>query len=290
VRLFIIIPTYKRAKLLPRILGHLQEQTSLPSDVIVSAPDQSHVVDYCAKNYRLSFVFGAEGLCAQRNAALNLALESADIVTFFDDDFIPEQDYIKKLLMAFDEFPNAAVITGNLIADGAKGPGLSFEEGIFILQNTKKIKNDPPRVSKLLGAYGCNMSIRAAYIRGLRFDERLVLYGWQEDIDFTSQLRRYGDVIKISTLRGVHLGIKSGRVSGVRFGYSQICNPIYLVLKGTMPATFALERMSRNLLANTLKSFRPELYIDRRGRLRGNLLAIRHLLQGRIKPEYVLEL
>jgi GT2 family glycosyltransferase len=292
MKLTVIIPTFRRANLLPSVLAYLEEQTTLPSHVIVSAPDRSHVIEYSAKKYRLSFVFGAQGLCAQRNAAMGQALNESDIVTFFDDDFVPEKDYIKKVLIAFDQMSNIAVITGNVIADGANGPGLSFEEGVCILKSVQalQIGNEPGRISKLLGAYGCNMSIRADYIRGLRFDERLVLYGWQEDVDFTSQLRRYGDVIKISTLQGVHLGVKSGRVSGVRFGYSQICNPIYLALKGTMPATFAFQRMWRNLLANTLKSFLPEPYIDRRGRLRGNLLAIRHLLQGKIQPEYVLDI
>ena len=80
------------------------------------------------------------------------------------------------------------------------------------------------------------MSIRASMIGDLRFDERLVLYGWQEDIDFTSQLRQRGRVVCVSNIRGVHLGLKAGRVSGERFGYSQVVNPVYLIRKGTVPA------------------------------------------------------
>jgi GT2 family glycosyltransferase len=292
MRITVIVPTFGRAELLPSILAHLEEQTTLPSQVIISAPDRSHAVEYSAKNYRLSFIFGARGSCAQRNAALEHALNSSDIVTFFDDDFVPEKEYINKILTTFEKMPNVSVIAGNVIADGVTGPGLSFEEGVRILQHAQglEIGNEPARISSQMGACGCNMSVRAEYIKDLRFDERLVLYGWQEDVDFTSQLRRYGDVIKISTLRGVHLGIKVGRVSGVRFGYSQICNPTYLALKGTMPATFALRLMGKNVLANMLRSVSPEPYIDRRGRLRGNLLAMRHLLQGKIQPEHVLEL
>ena len=80
------------------------------------------------------------------------------------------------------------------------------------------------------------MSIRTSAIGALRFDERLPLYGWQEDIDFTSQLRASGRVVGLNTLNGVHLATKSGRISGMKFGYSQIANPVYLVRKGTMPA------------------------------------------------------
>jgi hypothetical protein len=132
--------------------------------------------------------------------------------------------------------------------------------------------------------------MRTVHIQGLRFDERLVLYGWQEDIDFTNQLRRHGKIVSLGKLIGVHLGAKSGRVSGIKFGYSQICNPVYLMLKGTMPPSFGLELMSRNVLANIVKSLRPEAYIDRRGRLRGNILAALHLIRGRVEPEYILKL
>ena len=90
---------------------------------------------------------------------------------------------------------------------------------------------------------------------------------------------------------GVHLGIKSGRVSGKRFGYSQIANPVYLIRKGTIPAAFALDSDRRaTWLANVVRSVWPEPHIDRRGRLRGNILASAHLLSGRIEPEHILEL
>jgi hypothetical protein len=134
------------------------------------------------------------------------------------------------------------------------------------------------------------MSIRAAAIGSLRFDERLPLYGWQEDIDFTSQLRARGRVVGMNTLCGVHLATKSGRISGVKFGYSQVANAVYLVRKGTVPAGFAYKLMARNIAANMVKSVRPEPYIDRFGRFRGNLLAAGHILMGRVDPEYILKL
>jgi hypothetical protein len=134
------------------------------------------------------------------------------------------------------------------------------------------------------------MSVRCAVIGETRFDERLVLYGWQEDIDFTSQLRRHGRVVSISTLKGVHLGMKSGKVSGQRFGFSQVVNPIYLIRKGTVPATFALPLMFRNIASNLARSFWSESYIDRRGRLRGNFRGILHILSGRAAPENVTKL
>ena len=111
-------------------------------------------------------------------------------------------------------------------------------------------------------------------IGDMRFDERLVLYGWQEDIDFTSRLRRRGRVVCVPASAACISGLKAGRVSGKRFGYSQVVNPVYLIRKGSVPASFALPLMFRNLAANLVRSLRPEPYVDRRGRLRGNLLGL----------------
>jgi hypothetical protein len=46
--------------------------------------------------------------------------------------------------------------------------------------------------------------------------------------------------------------------------------------------------MARNLGANLLHAPRPEPFIDRRGRLRGNLLALGDLLRGRCDPRRIL--
>jgi GT2 family glycosyltransferase len=289
MRLVVIIPTLGRKEQVTRLLTHLEGQRRSPDEVIVSAPDGTHIEAYPARRFPLSYVFGKKGLSAQRNNALVQALARSDIVTFLDDDFIPADDYLERAVAAFAENPDWAVVNGRVVRDGVKTPGLSWEEGLAALC-AAEARRPAQQVIDHVGAYGCNMSIRTRLIGELRFDERLVLYGWQEDIDFTSQLRRRGRVVAVSTLLGVHLGIKTGRVSGKRFGYSQIANPIYLIRKGTVPAAFALDLIGRNLLANALRSLWPEPHIDRRGRLRGNVLALRHLLTGRIKPEHILEL
>ena len=84
-----------------------------------------------------------------------------------------------------------------------------------------------------------------------------------------------------------HLGVKSGRVAGRRLGYAQVINPAYLMKKGTMRWGHALPLMARNILANLVRALRPEPYIDRRGRLAGNLRTLVDLCCGRIEPERV---
>jgi GT2 family glycosyltransferase len=293
MRLVVIIPTVGRKDLLPSMLALLEEQTRLPDEVIVSAPDESHAGPYEAERYEFTRVFGKRGLCAQRNQALEQAIGRSDIITFFDDDFLPAADYLEKLEAAFRAHRDWAVVRGEAVYDGATGPGYSFAEGLALLRDFEaRCRMNPveEEVIDHVGAYGCNMSIRTAAIGRLRFDERLPLYGWQEDIDFTSQLRAKGRVVGMKNLCGVHLATKSGRISGVKFGYSQVANPVYLVRKGTVPAGFAYKLMARNVAANAVKSLRPEPYIDRFGRFKGNLLAAFHILTGRVNPEYILKL
>ncbi len=289
MRLVVVIPTFGRREQVARLVAFLARQSRLPDEVIVSAPDASHVGWPEAVPFPVRAIFGPTGLCAQRNTALDALEMSCDIITFLDDDFIPAEDYLANLAEAFAVNPDFAVVMGRVLRDGATNAGLGWPEALEALAAPEP-GPAPRAVVDHVGAYGCNMSIRAAMIGGMRFDERLVLYGWQEDIDFTSRLRARGRVVCLAGLRGVHLGIKAGRVSGERFGYSQVANPIYLIRKGSVPAGFALRLMARNLAANLARSLRPEPWVDRRGRLRGNLLALAHVLRGRIEPEHVLRL
>jgi GT2 family glycosyltransferase len=290
MKLVVVIATFGRGVQVARLLAHLERQHHLPDEVILSAPDETHLVPLRAHSFKVSVVFGKTGLAAQRNSALTVALPRFDIITFFDDDFIPADDYLKLIIQAFAEDERRVVLMGRVVKDGAATAGLEWNEAMLALRKSETEKPPEPRVVNHVGAYGCNMSMRSSSIGDLRFDERLVLYGWQEDIDFTSQLRRKGLVVGLSWIRGVHLGLKAGRVSGRRFGYSQVANPVYLVRKGSVPASFALPLMARNIVANVLKCVRPEPFVDRRGRLHGNLHALFHVMRGRIEPEFILKL
>lgn len=138
--------------------------------------------------------------------------------------------------------------------------------------------------------YGCNMAVRMDAVSrgGIRFDEKLPLYGWQEDVDFCRRLAPQGRIVWSPALRGVHLGSKRGRSPGLRLGYSQVANPPYLIGKGTVSRSWALRLIGRNIAANLLGSLRTQGLVDRRGRLRGNLVALRDMVLGRMSPDRIL--
>lgn len=279
-----------RAELLGRTVARLKQQSRPPDGVIVvgSAPADVEGLDTIAAGLPLEIILTTKGLPIQRNAGLDAVGDSADVICFFDDDFLPAFDYLARVQALFQLRGDLVGVTGRLIADGIKSPGITFEAAEAL------IVRDHGRVARpdlvLPALYGCNFAFRGAAVRDIRFDESLPLYGWQEDVDFSYRLGQRGLLIRSDVLAGVHMGTKGGRTSGKRLGYSQIANPIYLLRKRSIPPRLAWRLMVKNVAANAVRSLRPEPYIDRGGRLKGNLIAVGDLLRGTIHPMRILTL
>lgn len=292
LRIAVGIATIGRPQLLQAMLAELRRQSLMPEGIIVCAPNREDVGDVTdVLGADLDIVTGPRGLTRQRNAILDRA-QDFDALVFFDDDFIPAPEYLSAVERIFTAHPDVAMVTGTVLADGIIGPGLSLEEAHQVLRTRRLPDPGLGELREVANAYGCNMAVRVAAVTAARcrFDDRLPLYGWLEDVDFSLQLARAGRIVQVFGAQGVHLGIKQGRQSGVRLGYSQVANPIYLSRKGTFPWPRALRLMSRNMAANFLRSLKPEPYVDRLGRAAGNLRALRDLATGRLAPERILEL
>jgi GT2 family glycosyltransferase len=268
----------------------LSQQTRLPDRLIICPVNKEDVDLAVLQRFpaQTQVVHGPKGLSAQRNAILDAAGD-ADLMVFFDDDFLPHPSFLEQAEKLFNEMTDVVVMSGKVLVDGASGPGLSTEEGLTIL-NAWSPTADATPPHEIHHGYGCNLVIRLPVARthGATFDTTLPLYSWCEDLDFSRQLARYGRIMYSHDLIGVHLGTKVGRISGVRLGYSQIANPVYLAKKGTFEWWLALKLISGNVMANFFKTEEP--WIDRRGRRRGNLLAIRDMFRRRLSPERILDI
>lgn len=271
----------------PAVVGEtvrylLATQTIRPHAVLISCVDASDAGELTS-DPRVTIVTGRPGLAAQRNKGLASLPEGTDVVAFFDDDFVAHADWLAAAICAFRDESRLVGFTGDVIADGIKGPGISFAEAVRLLDS---LRLDGSRWRMPYSPYGCNMAFRVSAIGNVRFDERLVLYGWLEDRDFAAALAKQGGrFVKSQEALGVHMGIKSGRVSGERLGYSQIINPLYMLFKGTMSLAQVTDHVLRNVLSNFGLALWPEPFIDRRGRVRGNLIGIVDVLRGRLEPE-----
>ncbi len=281
----VIFATRGRPEILGSALKAVQNQTLKPQEIIISCvspDDHSHI----PQHDKCNIILGKAGLPAQRNAALKQASPFADIIIFFDDDFIAHESWIEEVVDVFKKFPDVDSVTGTVVADGIHGVGYTEAQAIELLKKHPCPKTINPISRRNYSPYGCNMAFRAKSIIGLEFDEKLVLYGWQEDRDFGSQVAmRGGRLVKASRALGVHMGVKKSRSPGIRLGYSQVINPAYMFKKGTMPLLAVLDHVTCNLLSNFFRSIYPESYIDRIGRLKGNIIGFADLIRGRLTPE-----
>lgn len=288
MKIVIGIATAGRRNVLSETLAHLTRQSRLPDAILVCPAEPADFDEEAAGRLSVAIgrVEGRRGSCGQRNAILETAGD-ADLVVFLDDDYMPAHGFLAEAEALFESRPDVVSATGTVLADGIHGPGIGADEALRILAADA---GEARATWPVYNAYGCNMLVRMAAVRaaGARFDENLPLYGWQEDVDFCRQLAPYGEIVHSTALRGVHLGSKRGRTSGLRFGYSQIANPIYLWRKGSMAPRKALRLMVGNVAANMLGSLREQEFVDRRGRLKGNGIALIDLMRARLNPQRIL--
>jgi hypothetical protein len=297
MRLLVGIATTGRAEILSETLTELGKQIRLPDRVVICAAKAEDIERrvFSLVPYPVDVVGSTPGASSQRNAILRVS-DGFDAVVFFDDDFLPSQSYLANAEALLAREPEVVIACGVIMEDGALGPGLEVD---YARRRLALVAPPGPETGPLqprYGVYGCNMVVRLEPVQRhrLSFDEALPLYSWMEDRDFSRQLAPFGRIVGSPSLTGIHLGVRRARISGVKFGYSQIANPIYLIRKGTVSDREGLRivvpLMVRPLIANMARSFTPEPYIDRLGRLKGNMLAIRDLLRGRLHPCRILEL
>jgi len=283
------IATRGRPAILAGVLRDLARQIRKADRIIVCHVSADDITG-CEAVPGVEFITAPAGLPRQRNCILDAARDS-DVVLFLDDDFLCNGPFLLVLETCFQNYPEMVVATGTVIADGANAPGYDLVEGAALLA-ADPAAEDALTVAEAFNGYGCNMAFRMSALRAhdIRVDERLPLYAWYEDIDVTRRLGAHGKILRLAGARGVHLGVKAGRVPGLRLGYSQVVNPIYLAIKGSFPWSHAIPSAARHCAKNLLRSAFPEPWADRWGRFRGNMIGLWDVLRGRITPERILDL
>lgn len=288
-RVVVVIATLGRPDEVGQLLDRLDRQTHRPSAIVLSVTGDTDLPPDLPDSAVV--VTGGKGLPAQRNRGMDLVRNDCDVIAFLDDDYLPSDRALAGMAALFGHYPDVVGANGRLLADGINSCGVTLEEAEALIADYDRLQPPAPRILKdMFGLYGCNMAYRAAAIGNARFDERLALYGWQEDIDFAAQLLPRGRLVRTDAFAGVHRGVKGARTSGTKLGYSQIVNPLYLSRKGTMPPRYAAKIMVNNVLANHLKALRPEPWVDRWGRVRGNWRGVWHVLTGRDDPRHILDM
>ena len=187
--------------------------------------------------------------------------------------------------------------TGTLLADGAgEKREVPLDEAMALLDLSWETTpaGSPTAGVEHFELYGCNAAVRWTAARDFRFDERLPLYSWLEDFDLARQLLVRGEIRKLREAVAVHRGSDSGgRTAHLRFGYSQVANPLWLLEKGTFTKRLVARVMLRPMAMNVILAPIPgRRYAMRRQRLIGNCLAMWDVIRGggHATPERILDL
>jgi GT2 family glycosyltransferase len=288
-RVAVVVASTGRPRDLGQLIAHLSRQTLAPAKIVLSVVADRDLPEPLPDGVQV--VMGGKGLPAQRNRGLETVFDVADVVAFFDDDYVPSIRAVEGIAKLFDAYPDLIGANGRLLADGINTAGISYEEAAALVEEFDRAPAPPPQIERQIGAlYGCQMAYRLSAIREVRFDEQLPLYGWLEDLDFGVRLKGRGRMVRCDAFVGVHRGAKGGRTSGVRLGYSQVVNPIYLTRKGTLKGWYGRRHIWRHFLANHVKAISPEPWVDRAGRAKGNWLGLWELATGRAHPMRILEI
>jgi glycosyltransferase involved in cell wall biosynthesis len=289
MKVSIVICTYGRPAVLAATVESILRQAHPAKEILIVAPSAEHVEQKTLEHEHVRFITSRRGLTIQRNAALD-RLDNSDLVAFIDDDMELCRSYLANMVRLFSEQPDVIVASGRMLADGGRADEeVSRESARALCANADACDMDPvPIMTRPLDyAYGCNLMVRASTARHIRFDERLSLYAWLEDSDFSYHCTRGGKppVTNLSS-QCVHLGWRGARISGRKMGYSQIVNPIYLWKKSRV---FSLRHIlvqywMRCLVANLIGVVCGKAQDERFNRLKGNTLAIWHLARGKCDP------
>jgi GT2 family glycosyltransferase len=285
----IVICSVHRPEILSETVDSLLRSQSVPPrEIIISVVNEEHVAEKTKAYSTVRVVTSSrQGTCAQRNVAAKQV--RTPYTLFLDDDVELASDYIESMEHLLYENEDAVAATGFLVVDGAQGDlGLDREMARSYVLNYIRKQGDYDHGN------GQNLFVRTQVFQHVLFDENLPLYGWLEDFDFATNVLRYGRIVMNTGTCWAHIGAPSGRTSGLRYGYSQIVNPFYLWKKNGKPGMHRVifQHWLRYLASNGRRALirLPSDRTDRAGRLTGNVIALGHILAGKVDPTYILRL
>ena len=282
-RVAVVMISAGRPAVLGQMLPTLAAQT-VPHRTVLVVPTRDDLPDQVPPE--ITVLLAGPGISRQRNAGID-SLDDPDLVFFFDDDAVLRHDYLENALTVFAENPAVVGLTGRVLLDGATGSEIGFTEAVEALEGSLREPLDHHwrRTREL---YGCNFAYRYPAAPLLRFDERLLSYSWLEDLDFASQLRRFGALANAAPCVIVHRGVKSGgRTRHRQLGYAQVMNPVYMWRKRSFGLAVALRQSVPLVAKNAVLALVSRTPAARRARLGGNLRALHDVARGRIAPERV---
>ncbi|TLD69942.1 glycosyltransferase family 2 protein [Phragmitibacter flavus] len=292
--LAVLIPSRGRAVELAATYRSIRRQALLPAQVVFAVTNESDIVQVDRESGEIDFCYHQSGKTAQLNAGIRKLRPEITLVAIMDDDVELSKEYLRIVRKIFGEHQDLVGLDGHLLANG----GVDRQEALDLVNAYDGNSPRSPDSDFAIrwypsdkGLYGCCMTIRREVFNHIQFDERLPMYSWMDDADIGIRAQRFGKCAYSPNACMAHLAVKSGRDSGIRFGFAQIMNPFYLGSTGVFQwSTVLKNHVLKAVAANLFGVMRRDKSVDRLGRLRGNWIALSNLVKGRIEPELIREI
>jgi len=174
----VVIPTYGRPESLARCLDALARQRTPSHEtlVVVRSEDEpsAHVVRARGGTVRLVTV-ERPGVVAAMNAGIDVS--SGEVVALTDDDSAPHEDWLERLVAAYESDPQMGAVGGRdwIYKQGRLWEGSVHTVGTISwfgrITGNHHLGVGPARDVDVLK--GVNLSVKGELLRSLRIDERL---------------------------------------------------------------------------------------------------------------------
>lgn len=259
MKLSLVICTYRRPGPVRRLLEAVAVQTRRPDEVLVvdASPDTDTEEAVRGLGAVYSRVPPEErGLTRQRN--WGIARAGGDLISFLDDDTVPEPTYFEEILACFERHPEAVGVGGYIANEVSWSPAGSAQKlAVFRDRGWERREDVRWRLRRWLGldspapagrmpasGHGRPVSFvppdgadhpveffmggAATWRRGLleqvRFSPSFEGYGLYEDMDFCLRASRKGSLLLCTRARLAHLHDESGRPHRFHYGEMVVRN------------------------------------------------------------------
>jgi GT2 family glycosyltransferase len=245
--MLIVIPTRNRIIELTNTLNFLEKNKFFFTKIIIidsSILEIKKEIKKRIKKYtsNIEIIDSEPSTCIQRNVGLKL-IDKNEYIMFLDDDNIFYPDALSKMHYFLNNNKDFIGVAFNQI----------FNEKKNILDNLKKsyISNKLGIYSSRLGGFSLSgwqskfinftnnaivewlptraVIYRSNKINNIRFDEKLGIYGYLEDLDFSLELKKGGNLMVCSDAKYTH--DQSITRPGFQFGKKEVRNRYYIVKK-----------------------------------------------------------
>jgi GT2 family glycosyltransferase len=286
--MLIVIPTRNRIKELTNTLNFLEANKFFFKKIVIVDSSNLEIKDQIKKKVRMyraniEVVNSKASTCIQRNVGFKF-IKKSKYIMFLDDDNIFYSDAFYKMQNFLNNNKDFVGVAFNQIykekknildcfkknhitnkigiysSDNGGLSGSGWQSRFVNFENNKIVQWLPTRA----------VIYKSSEIKNSRFDKKLGVYGYLEDLDFSLQLKKGGKLMVCSDAKYRH--DQSITRPGFQFGKKELRNRYYIVKKHKLNiGLFFLTTFLRMLLTfkegvlGNLNSFK---------RLAGNLVAL----------------